>query len=200
MTTKAEIDPLIGRTSLAGLTAAYLYGADLRAPLAPPLHTDLHGLPPLLMQVGAAETLLDNPVRLGGVANVPVRLEIWPDYDLCLASLLPASRARPAGARRGGRLNPLAAVARRRLSTGSRRRSREERRRSYPLGVVPSDAGGAGDDAARVSPRSDGDAVGGQRSGGLDSLHHPCGSLGRRRPVDPTRRDMISSPSVGPHR
>jgi hypothetical protein len=34
MTTKAEIDPLIGRTSLAGLTAAYLYGADLRAPLA----------------------------------------------------------------------------------------------------------------------------------------------------------------------
>jgi epsilon-lactone hydrolase len=63
MTTKAEIDPLIGRTSLAGLTAAYLYGADLRAPLASPLHTDLHGLPPLLMQVGAAETLLDNPVR-----------------------------------------------------------------------------------------------------------------------------------------
>ena len=81
MTTKAEIDPLIGRTSLAGLTAAYLYGADLRAPLASPLHTDLHGLPPLLMQVGAAKTLLDNPIRLGGVANVPVRLEIWPDYD-----------------------------------------------------------------------------------------------------------------------
>lgn len=62
MTTKAEIDPLIGRTSLAGLTAAYLYGADLRAPLASPLHTDLHGLPPLLMQVGAAKTLLDNPI------------------------------------------------------------------------------------------------------------------------------------------
>ena len=138
MTTKAEIDPLIGRTSLAGLTAAYLYGADLRAPLASPLHTDLHGLPPLLMQVGAAETLLDNPVRLGGVANVPVRLEIWPDYDLCLVSLLPAllpaSRARPAGARRGGRLNPLAAVARRRLSTGSRRRSREERQSQLPSG------------------------------------------------------------------
>ena len=79
MTTKAEIDPLIGRTSLAGLTAAYLYGADLRAPLASPLHAHLHGLPPLLVQVGATEMLLDNPVRRAGGANVPVRLEIWPD-------------------------------------------------------------------------------------------------------------------------
>ena len=31
------------------------------------------------MQVGATETLLDNPVRLAGGANVPVRLEIWRD-------------------------------------------------------------------------------------------------------------------------
>ena len=33
----------------------------------------------MLVQVGATEMLLDNPVRRAGGANVPVRLEIWPD-------------------------------------------------------------------------------------------------------------------------
>jgi len=41
----------------------------------------LTGLPPLLIQVGSAETLLDDAVRIArraGVADVPVSLEIWP--------------------------------------------------------------------------------------------------------------------------
>jgi hypothetical protein len=96
------------------------------------------------MQVGATETLLANPVRLAGGANVPVRLEIWSGmiyvWHLFYQRL---ESGRQALAAAGALIR-----ARRRLSTGSRRRSREGQRRSYPLGVVPGDAGGA---AAAVS-------------------------------------------------
>jgi acetyl esterase/lipase len=41
----------------------------------------MSGMPPMLIQVGSAETLLDDSVRLAaaaGEADVPVSLEIWP--------------------------------------------------------------------------------------------------------------------------
>jgi acetyl esterase/lipase len=47
-----------------------------------PIHGDLHGLPPMLIQVGSSETLLDDAVRLAGVAGaaeVPTTLRIWPE-------------------------------------------------------------------------------------------------------------------------
>jgi acetyl esterase/lipase len=50
--------------------------------LASPLHADLSGLPPILIQVGSAETLLDDAMRLAraaGAAGVRVNLEVWPD-------------------------------------------------------------------------------------------------------------------------
>jgi acetyl esterase/lipase len=55
---------------------------DLRTPLASPLYANLRGIAPLLIQVGSAETLLDDAVRLAnvaGAANVAVTLEVWPD-------------------------------------------------------------------------------------------------------------------------
>jgi len=82
MTAKASVDPLIQKAYLMELAAAYLKGADPRMPLASPLYADLRGLPPMLIQVGSAETLLDDSVRLAGVAgaaDVRVRLEVWPD-------------------------------------------------------------------------------------------------------------------------
>jgi monoterpene epsilon-lactone hydrolase len=82
MATKAAVDPLIGKDYLTELARAYLNGTDPLNPLASPLYADLHGLPPLLIQVGSAETLLDDAVRLAGVAgtaDVRVRLEVWPD-------------------------------------------------------------------------------------------------------------------------
>ena len=82
MTTKASIDPLIQKEYLLELARAYLDGADPRTALASPLYADLEGLPPMLIQVGSAETLLDDAVRLAhvaGTANVRVMLEIWPD-------------------------------------------------------------------------------------------------------------------------
>lgn len=58
---------------------AELYAGDRRSePLASPLGADLHGLPPLLVQVGTAEVLLDDAVRVTEklrAAGVPVELE-----------------------------------------------------------------------------------------------------------------------------
>jgi len=60
----------------------YLNGSDPRSPLASPIYADLTGLAPLLIQVGAAETLLDDAIRLArvaGAADVRVDLQIWPE-------------------------------------------------------------------------------------------------------------------------
>ena len=82
MTAKAAVDPIVQQSYLIELAAAYLGGADPRSPLAAPLYADLKGLPPILIQVGSAETLLDDAVRLAGsagAADVRVRLDVWPD-------------------------------------------------------------------------------------------------------------------------
>lgn len=82
MATKAGVDPLISKAYLAELAGLYLHGAEPRTPLASPLHAELRGLPPVLVQVGSAETLLDDAVRLTGAlgaADVRVTLQVWPD-------------------------------------------------------------------------------------------------------------------------
>ena len=80
--TKDAIDPLIHRAYLAELADAYAPAAiDRRDPLISPLFADLKGLPPLLIQVGSAETLLADATRFAaaaGAADVDVTLEIWP--------------------------------------------------------------------------------------------------------------------------
>jgi monoterpene epsilon-lactone hydrolase len=82
MQTKAALDPMVQREPLRKMAALYLGGADPRTPLAAPLYADLSGLPPLLIQVGTAETLLDDSVRLAErarKAGVDVILEPWDD-------------------------------------------------------------------------------------------------------------------------
>jgi len=81
LTSKEAVDPLLNRAYLAELAAAYLAGSDPRAPLVSPINADLTGLPPMLIQVGSAEVLLDDAVRLArvaGAADVPVTLQVWP--------------------------------------------------------------------------------------------------------------------------
>ncbi|GJD63475.1 alpha/beta hydrolase [Methylobacterium frigidaeris] len=81
LASKAALDPLLSRAYLAELVAAYLAGADPRSALVSPLDGDLAGLPPMLIQVGSAEVLLDDALRLAaaaGVADVPVTLRVWP--------------------------------------------------------------------------------------------------------------------------
>lgn len=78
----AARDPMVQREPLQRMADAYLAGADPRTPLASPLFADLHGLPPLLIHVGTAETLLDDATRFAArarAADVPVRLDVWED-------------------------------------------------------------------------------------------------------------------------
>jgi len=78
MTTKNAEDPMVHKPGLDQMASQYLNGADPHNPLAAPLYADLHGLPPLLIQVGTAETLLDDSRRLAAnarAAGVDVELE-----------------------------------------------------------------------------------------------------------------------------
>jgi epsilon-lactone hydrolase len=82
MTSKAEIDPTVQKLGILDMARLYLNDADPRSPLAAPLYADLTGLAPLLIQVGACETLLDDALRLArvaGAADVYVDLQIWPE-------------------------------------------------------------------------------------------------------------------------
>ncbi len=82
MSSKADVDPMIQREELLDMARAYLGEADPRTPLAAPLYADLTGLPPVLIQVGRAEILLDDSVRLAErarAAGVDVTLDPWDD-------------------------------------------------------------------------------------------------------------------------
>jgi len=98
MTTKAAVDPMVQADGLRKMAALYLAGQDPRTPLAAPLYANLSGLPPLLIQVGTAETLLDDSTRLAErarKAGVQVTLEPWEDMIHgwhIFASMLPEAR------------------------------------------------------------------------------------------------------------
>ena len=82
METRSTADPMVGKESLLESAKTYLGGADARAPLAAPLYADLRGLPPILIQVGDAEVLLDDSTRLAGIAReagVEVQMDVWDD-------------------------------------------------------------------------------------------------------------------------
>lgn len=79
--TKAACDPLLRRDDLQFMAQAYLRGEKAEHPLASPLHANLQGLPPILIQVGTDEVLLDDAVRFADrakLANVDVTLDVWP--------------------------------------------------------------------------------------------------------------------------
>jgi len=88
--TRDAVDPLIHKQYLIELADAYLpAGMDRKDPRVSPLYADLKGFPPALIQVGSAETLLDDATRfaaVAGAADVRVTLEIWP--HMIHASLL----------------------------------------------------------------------------------------------------------------
>jgi acetyl esterase/lipase len=80
--TRADVDPMVTTAVLQRMVKDYLQGGDPRQPLASPLYADLHGLPPLLMQVGDAEILLDDTRRVADkarAAGVEVTVEIYPE-------------------------------------------------------------------------------------------------------------------------
>ena len=101
LASKSAVDPLIHKEYLAELADAYVpAGMDRKDPRVSPLYADLRGLPPTLIQVGSAETLLDDATRFAaaaGEADVPVTLEIWPNmihaWPVWNARLEPGRRA-----------------------------------------------------------------------------------------------------------
>jgi len=96
--TKAEIDPVVNKDHILMLSKAYLEDTDPCTPLASPLYADLTGLPPLLIQVGTAECLFDDAMRLADrarAAGVDVTLEPWDDMIHMwhmFAAILPEGR------------------------------------------------------------------------------------------------------------
>ena len=96
--TNAQVDPLLQRDMLLQMANVYLGGKDPRAPLASPIHADLTGLPPLLLQVGSIETLLDDSkewARQAKAAGVEVELDVWdgmPHVWHLFAPILPEAR------------------------------------------------------------------------------------------------------------
>jgi len=78
--TRAEADPYFTKSQAAGLVASYLSGTDPKNPLASPLYGDLSGLPPIRVQVGDDEVLLDDSrryVERAVAAGVDAELDVW---------------------------------------------------------------------------------------------------------------------------
>jgi acetyl esterase/lipase len=81
MRTKHEVDLLLSRENLQPRVIDYTAGHDAASGLISPVFADLAGLPPLIIQVGTHEVLLDDAVRLAGQAasaDVEVTLDITP--------------------------------------------------------------------------------------------------------------------------
>ena len=78
---KAQADPAITAQAIRTRAADYLAGTDPADPLVSPIFADLSGLPPLLIQAGSHEVLLDDATRLAMKAaadDVAVILDITP--------------------------------------------------------------------------------------------------------------------------
>ena len=81
METKREADPLLSPEALQARVADYTAGHDAALGLISPIFADLSGLPPLIIQAGTHEVLLDDAVRLAqqaATADVQVTLDITP--------------------------------------------------------------------------------------------------------------------------
>lgn len=82
MLTRAAVDPMVTAAVLQRMLREYLQGGNPAQPLASPLYANLRGLPPLLMQVGDAEVLLDDTLRVAEkakAAGVDVTVEVYPE-------------------------------------------------------------------------------------------------------------------------
>jgi monoterpene epsilon-lactone hydrolase len=80
-TTKAGVDPNITAAAIRTRANDYLNGTDSKDPLVSPIYADLTGLPPMLVQAGSHEALLDDATRLATRAaadDVAVTLDITP--------------------------------------------------------------------------------------------------------------------------
>jgi acetyl esterase/lipase len=115
METKRAVDPLMSRENLQARVTDYASGQDTALGLISPIFADLSGLPPLVIQAGSHEVLLDDAVRLAqqaATADVEVTLDITPRVPHVFQAYYPILDEAAAALDRAGQLlsTHLAAV------------------------------------------------------------------------------------------
>ena len=107
METKREVDVLMSRENLQSRVTDYTSGQDAALGLISPIFADLSGLPPLIIQAGTHEVLLDDAVRLArqaATADVEVTLDITPRVPHVFQTFYPILDEATAALDRAGQL------------------------------------------------------------------------------------------------
>ena len=104
---RREVDPLLSREALQARVTDYTAGQDAALGLISPIFADLSGLPPLIIQAGTHEVLLDDAVRLAQravTADVEVTLDITPGVPHVFQAYYPILDEAAAALDRAGQL------------------------------------------------------------------------------------------------
>ena len=107
MDTKRDADPLLSRENLQARVPDYTAGHDAALGLISPIFADLSGLPPLIIQAGTHEVLLDDAIRLArqaATADVEVILDITPQVPHVFQAYYPILDEAAAALDRAGQL------------------------------------------------------------------------------------------------
>ncbi len=107
METRREVDPLLSPDLLQARVPDYTAGQDAALGLISPVFADLSGLPPLVIQAGTHEVLLDDAVRLAqqaAISEVEVTLDITPRVPHVFQAYHPILDEAAAALDRAGRL------------------------------------------------------------------------------------------------
>jgi epsilon-lactone hydrolase len=107
METKRDADPLLSRENLQARIPDYTSGQDPALGLISPVFADLSGLPPLIIQAGSHEVLLDDATRLArqaATADVQVTLDITPGVPHVFQAYYPILDEAAAALDRAGQL------------------------------------------------------------------------------------------------
>jgi monoterpene epsilon-lactone hydrolase len=107
MQTKRDADPLLSPDALQARVSDYTAGHDAALPLISPIFADLSGLPPLIIQAGTHEVLLDDAIRLArqaATADVQVSLDITPAVPHVFQAYFPILDEATAALDRAGQL------------------------------------------------------------------------------------------------
>jgi epsilon-lactone hydrolase len=107
MDTKRDLDPLLSPEALQARVPDYTAGHDPALALISPVFADLTGLPPLIIQAGTHEVLLDDAIRLArqaATADVAVSLDITPGVPHVFQAYAPILDEGAAALDRAGQL------------------------------------------------------------------------------------------------